>query len=595
MTRRTTFRSAGLLAAALSLALGCSRQAARTGGPTGPYHDLVAAAEGDRARVVHFDDQTFLGLELTALRSGYSTGSVDLTGAEALIVSGAYARHGGRPTKPGGLDVVVEADGRVLARTTPPLEPDVPWWSAELDLSEVPAGTATIGVDAELPVGHRVLLRELVVRREGRRRPSASSTPQILLISVDTLREDAIGAFGGPWATPALDRFAEGAEVWSPHYAGGAWTKPSHATMLTGYRGDTHQVLGPESVLPEGLPTLAERFRDGGLRTAGLVYDCKWLDPKWGFDDGFDEYRVVEWRTRRSARRVANWIARHRHEPFFLFYHSFEPHSDFRRLPYEAPGTTQASLEREFGVPGYGCDGDLCASSRLEAINRGEVEPVAREAEILLTTYGRGVAATDAALGELFDALRAMGAWHNLLIVLTSDHGESFLEHGRVLHGSMWNEVIRVPLIVKWPGGDRAGERRSLPSASIDIAPTVLRAAGLDPGDLPGVPLQTLSDPRPMYVYGGSRAVIDGRWKIITSGDLTRCLFTGDIEADPEESTDLTAKHPEVFQELRGIARRLTDLDRHLRARHAVAEQTGEAPTLTEAEREKLRALGYLQ
>lgn len=581
------------------LPIGCAKppSAPPPKSTTSPFVDLLVTAE--KAHLVHQFDQTFVGLELNSRHWEHSF-HAELQAPIEMVLSGTYGRgQDGLSQTPIELHWEIKGAEGFSRQASIELEAGTTGFRKRADLSGCPSGPLTLSIHGEIPPGHRIFLRDILIRQQMMSADSGMISgdsgkrpPQLLLISVDTLREDALGSFGSPWETPNLDALAAEGQVWSPNYPGGAWTKPSHATMLTGYRGDTHGILSPEDVLSPRLPTIASRFQQAKIPTAGFVYDCKWLDAKWGFSKGFEEYHVDPYSVSRSWRPVANWASTHRNLPFFLFFHTFEPHSDFFHLPYESPGTDRRSIEAEFGLKNYGCEEDACSSRRMELINDGKLKLSPGEIDVMKELYGRGVEETDRALGEFFAALKAMGIWDNMLLVLTSDHGESFMEHGKLLHGYMWNEVIRVPLIVKWPQGLKAGSRGPVPSASIDIAPTLLEAAGLDLGDLPGTPLQRLSVERPQYVFGGSRAVIDGRWKVIFSGDLSRALRTYDLAIDPKEGRDLSGTRPEVFDRLRKIARELTQKDWELRDRYQ-AEDTSTAK-LTEEEKEKLRALGYL-
>jgi len=578
----------------LSLFSGCGNRI-NTSSPTGketgvPFVDLVTFSS--ESRLLHHRDQTFYGLVLGETQNFEAT----LTRAVEITLGGYYGKkNGGRPSQEGRIDFTISSDEdeESTVKGTIHLAASSEIWKLKANLNTLPPGPCTLVLRPEIPHGHRVILRKALIRQEIQPVPETAEKPiQLLLISVDTLREDALGYFGASWKTPNLDEMIRQSQVFSPAYPGGAWTKPSHATMLTGYRGDTHEILSPEDVLAPRLPTIASRFKSAGFATAGFVYDCKWLDPKWGFDKGFDQYHVDPYSISRSFYPTLNWMAEHRDQPFFVFFHTFEPHSDFFHLPYESPGTDRAGIRREFGYRDYGCEDDACSSRRLELINDGKLELLPGEADVLKELYGRGVRETDRSLGEFFGLLKDFGLWDHLEIILTSDHGEGFYEHGKLLHGQMWNEVIRVPLIVKWPGGAHAGEGSNHPAAAIDIAPTLLQSASLDRGDLPGIPLQEMNTERVQYVYGGSRAVIDGKWKVIFTGDLTRAKAIYDLEKDPLEQHDLKEERPDIFTRLRAHAQKLTAADRILRDRYSGEEKP--QAHLSEKEKEKLRALGYL-
>ena len=467
------------------------------------------------------------------------------------------------------------------------------WWEHEVDLGQVANRQAELGLEAELPEDCVLKLREATVRQQ-RISPKHPPEPplQVLLISVDTLRRDAVGALGGSVATPHLDRFAAEAEIWTRHYAAASWTKPSHASMLTGFHPDTHRAVQLNQAMDPAIPTLAERFRTAGFTTSALVFDCAWLSPRWGFGKGFDSYRVTRWRAGRQARAVSGWVLAHRDEPFFFFFHTFEPHSDFRLLPYEAPGLNRKTIAERFGVSGFGCRKGLCASQLINALHRDEVPREPLDAEILRDTYDAGVRYLDASLGTLFDSLRSSGLWDQMLVVVTSDHGEEFAEHNGFGHHTLYEEILRVPLLVKWPQGDRAGTINEALSSSVDLAPTLLEFAGLPVDDLPGYNLQRRPADAPIFAGTLARTVVRDHDKGIFGGAGPRRVFN--LAVDPDEELNLVESDPELSRVLETLLReqrrQALELYRRLGSQHEPGEVV-----LSERERERLKAFGYLQ
>ena len=186
--------------------------------------------------------------------------------------------------------------------------------------------------------------------------------------------------------------------------------------------------------------------------------------------------------------------------------------------------------------------------------------------------------------------------WDDLLVVVTSDHGEMLLEHGATLHGHSWEPVLQVPLIVKWPAGERdraVGVRTTVPTSSIDVAPTLLAAAGVEAADLPGVDLRRPRAGR--AVFAGSDSwwtVYQDGWKaIFPASDHPTRLYH--LDADPGELDDLADRRPDQVARLRRDLDALQSWSAAVRAR--VAAGGNEATELTDEERERLRALGYLR
>jgi len=589
-TRRAT------LAAALAGAVACGRSAS----PPAPlYQDLIVEGRLASSRGAIAPGEIFCADEL---RYGLKLADGDELTAEVLVSPGARLElascvswpKGDRQERGGDaleLEITAAAGGAPLAhrlaapRSTRPFR-------GELDLGGLAPGPARVRLRARVPSGRDLFLRDLVVRTPRAPAPRPPATPrQVLLISVDTLRGDALGALGGPWPTPRLDRFAAGAEVFGQHYSAASWTKPSHASLLTGQSPPVHGAgEDPETPIHPRLPLVAERFREAGFATQGLVTECVWLRPGYGFGRGFDAYQSRPWSPQQLTRQAANWVAAHQGDDFFLFLHLFDPHSDFWHLPYESPGVQRRLVVERFGRD-YGCRAGKCASHLLMAIQQGEIEPLPRDPEVLGFLYGGGVRHLDETLGGLVADLETLGILDGMLVVLTSDHGEALLEQGRVLHGTPWNQVLRVPLVVKWPGGDRAGRRHDGPTSALDLAPTLLAAFGLPAGELPGADLRAARRERPVFAWGGWRAVVEGKLKaVFPPGAGEPLLF--DLEADPAETRSLARQRPDDLARLAALLRAREGRDEALRGRLGAASQA--AAPLSEEDRARLRALGYL-
>ncbi len=466
------------------------------------------------------------------------------------------------------------------------------WWRHQVELAPLAAGPATLSLWSEAPEGCSLSLSDAtLIHRVRKNSPTGGQPTQVLLISVDTLRRDAVGAFGGDADTPNLDRFAGQAERWDRHWAAASWTKPSHASMLTGYFPDTHRAIGLDQGMDPAIPTLADRFRLAGFATGAMVYDCTWLSPRWGFAKGFDSYRVTRWRAERQMNGASNWLLNHRDRPFLFFLHTFEPHSDFSVLPYEAPGINRSWIEERFGVAGFGCRRRFCASNLLKGLNQDEIRRRPKDVEILWTTYEAGVTYLDHSLGGLFSALQENGMWDNLLVVVTSDHGEEFAEHGGFLHDTLHEEILRVPLLIKWPGGARAGEVSTTTVSSIDLAPTLLAFAGLATEGLPGVDLRLHMEDQPVFAGTLAHAVVAGGLKAIFDPSMhLQELY--DLRSDPLELDNLVGRDPEGAAELAELLAR----QRHMAS--ALARRIGSGQDreieLGESERKRLQAFGYL-
>ncbi len=434
-----------------------------------------------------------------------------------------------------------------------------------------------------------------------------TAPPNLVLVVVDTLRADHLGVYGyGRPTSPALDRLAAESAVFTQARAQAPCTFPSVNSLLTSrhpwtFSGQPHGHLG----IPPEIPTLASRLRRAGYRTVAVsaspvVRDSpSRLNRQGGFGAGFDLFlEGCSWQegrcVQRQARRVLSLVA----EPFFLYLHYLDPHD-----PYRAPdGATPFA-----GPPPAGASDAVAAGNPLPAAERlygaGEAGLTAGELTHLRDRYDEEVAWADRQLGDLHRLLADHGLLETTLLVVTADHGESFLEHGHLRHcRSVYDEELRVPLLVRLPGGTdgAAGTRVEEPVALLDVAPTLLDYAGaLDPaGGWVGRSLRPWLEGRDGEAAGGvgdvtastgtRRALVAGRFKLIhdLAGGDTR-LF--DLRSDPGEERNLAARRPQVTADL------LRRLDRHLRSVEGTGLDAGAGhlDRSREAQRQ-LRALGYL-
>jgi len=251
----------------------------------------------------------------------------------------------------------------------------------------------------------------------------------LILISIDTLRADHLGCYGYDRPTsPAIDAMAEAGVVFDDASATSPWTLPSHGSLLTGLYPRRHGAFLSDRALGDGVVHLAAWLKKHGFRTAGVV-NSLWLD-KHGLREGFDDFVYVpeEVSVRRPS-RVIELALRHlrqfdREAPFFLFLHFYDVHSDYRSLrEYE-----------EMFVGDYGGHADG-STVQLLAFLRGEAELGEDDIRHLRDLYDAGIRQLDGQLARLFRNVRSLGLLDETLIVITSDHGEEFLERGGVLHG----------------------------------------------------------------------------------------------------------------------------------------------------------------
>ena len=421
--------------------------------------------------------------------------------------------------------------------------------------------------------------------------------PDVLLVLVDTLRADRIGAYGYPKPTsPTLDALAAEGLVFERAVSASTWTKPAVASLFTALLPSEHGIVrqlrerDPElltQALPHSLPTLAERFRADGYRTFAAVRQPNLL-AQMGFDRGFDVYDLPPHGDAFALvdRLLARLDEAERGEPVFLYLHLLDVHWPYdEMLPGLAPETFGPLAESERAW----VDRAAVRRARRHGWGHGDWPTMAAR-------YDHGVAYADAAIGRLFEGLRARGRWDRTLVAVTSDHGEGFLEHGRFEHNfEPYEEVARIPLLVRPPAGAgiAAGRRESVVGLA-DLGPTLLELAGL-PGwrgvsgaSFAGV-ARGVEDPARAAVVQMERAsalVERGSKLIAERGGKIRYF---NLEADPGETRDLGANSCEG--PCRASYARLRAIERDLRPPPAPEDVQVE---YTPEQLEELRALGYL-
>ncbi len=423
--------------------------------------------------------------------------------------------------------------------------------------------------------------------------------PDVVLIVVDTLRADHLGCYGY-WrnTSPQIDSLAEQSIRFERAYSTAPWTKPAVASMLTGLYPSRHGVDKMLHVLPQSATPLAELLRENGYQTAGVVSHSL-LGEKFGFDQGFDRYDESQARghhhvsTEEVARLATALIGELRadEKPYFLFVHLFDPHDTYR--PHGVGFAAKRAGRVAAGQP----------SPRLR-----KLEPPldTQEVQLLRDVYDEEIRFTDRGIGEILKALGDDGRSERTLIVLTSDHGEEFMERGWLGHGtSMFDEVLRVPLLIRLPGAERAGSVEGDPVSTAGVMATVLDVAGLPASARSGLDVGSLLGPRPRPnpVLGELsyaprqwreldestepwlRMLVDGEWKLI-SDRLSGQVALFDVVADPGETTDLASRMPD----------RAETLHAQMKMEDAVAAQRRlgrETTDLSAGQRESLRQLGY--
>ena len=392
--------------------------------------------------------------------------------------------------------------------------------------------------------------------------------PPILLITIDTLRADRLGAYGnGSIETPNLDRIAAEGILFSQASATVPLTLPSHASILTGKYPFIHGVRdNGDFVLPASIPTLAERLRANGYETGAFVGSYV-LASRFGLNRGFDTYddafgamqagtQLTDAAERRADKVIDSamrWLAQNRESPFFCWIHLNDPHT-----PYDPPEPYRSLY------PGRPYDGEI--------------------------------AFTDSALKPLLELLDRKGWYGKMVVIVAADHGESLGEHGESTHGYfIYESTMRVPLLLKLPSARMAGTWIDKNVSLIDVAPTILHLAHEKAerlAEFEGIDLtRSSADPRPLYGeseyarlnfrWSGLRSLRLGTWKYIEAPNPE--LYH--LDQDPIETHNVFDTEPDVARQLRAELRTLASASPTVPVSAAKVEPSALA---------RLRSLGYL-
>jgi len=424
----------------------------------------------------------------------------------------------------------------------------------------------------------------------------SSRARNVILISIDTLRADRLGAYGHDAPTsPNLDLLAAQGVVFEDTSSTSPWTIPSHASLLTGLYPSGHGVQTLGLRLSNKIPSLATVLGENGYDTAAFV-NVVFLGGGSGLNQGFDKFGITGPKTSRQGvskdmiQEIKSWLSAHRERPVFVFAHFFDVHSSYQSLPHFEAMFTHGEENRFDG-----------STKQIVKAATGATPPVTpSEAAHLMRLYDAGIRQLDDELGRFFGWLRDKQWLDDTVVIITSDHGEEFLEHGGMLHSSShYEELVRVPLIISGAGIDVSG-RVSTPVSIVDVAPTLLTLLDIQPTaefdgrDLspflknPDASVPSLEN-RTLVVETGPamtdvlRTARRGRHKLILnlkSGN--RELY--DLVADPLETENLVYKKPDLADSL---AAELEEIS----GRGAGFE---EAPPISPEMKQRLEALGYL-
>lgn len=442
-------------------------------------------------------------------------------------------------------------------------------------------------------------------------RSGADARPNVILISIDTLRADHLQCYGHDKPTsPFIDTLAERGVRFAHVFAQASWTLPSHMSLLTSRYPASHGVETQGKSLPASITTLAQVFSRNGYSTAAFV-SWIYVSEKFGFGRGFDAFTELlppeDKRgpgTRFSIKAgefvpiVTAWARDEPQEPFFLFLHLFDPH-----MSYEPPLSHARLFDPEVADVKHGRYAAIVPY--IKGLRPGSRSMPAAERERVAALYDGEIHYCDAELGRLFAVLKSQGLLENTLVVLTSDHGEEFGEHGS-MEGHQWtlyDETTHIPLLIRFPRDEHAGTVVDDVVQSIDIAPTILDIIGIDrPEEFEGTSLLPpirgeLMDARPVFSsirrFNRKSAVRTDRYKLILTEERTKrseqsvtsSFELYDLSDDPQEQTNIYTDSSVPGRKLEKL---LLDWQRS-----TMGIEAGAAPALSAEEQARLKAMGY--
>ena len=378
----------------------------------------------------------------------------------------------------------------------------------------------------------------------------------VIVLLIDTLRASKLSIYNPKTRvkTPALDAFAAEGTVFERPQSPENWTKPSVASVLTSLHPATHGTKQDASKLPKSALMLSEVYKKAGFRTASFIANG-YVSNAFGFDQGWDHYTnyIREKRNTNAANvfgEAASWIEKNKDKRFFAYIQTIDPH-----VPYDPP---DKYLKMYDPKPYNGKVQNRRTHLMLDDAKKNpkKYKFTERDKDRIEALHDGEISYHDEHFGKFIAKLRELGLEHDTIIVITSDHGEEFQEHGSWGHGhSVYQELLGVPLLFRWPGVIPAGARVGPVVSTMDIGPTVLEATGVAipkqfegrsllgfiRGDWPLGPYVAFSD-----FLDHRRVIRGGDWKLIIRGNLSQVMFH--LQSDPWEKKELDGRENPIAQ-----------------------------------------------
>lgn len=417
--------------------------------------------------------------------------------------------------------------------------------------------------------------------------------PNVILITIDTLRADRMGSYGH-WrnTTPNIDRFAQKAILYEYAYAQAPWTMPSMSSMHTSYYPTQIKIRGIKAKIHDNFITLAEYLRNNFYKTSAVISNIV-VSEIFGFSQGFENYDQTPLTARDELTshlvtdNALEYIAANRWEKFFLWLHYMDPHSNYIHHP----------------EIGYAQDyhGSLGKNLHYGDLNTLRHSLDIEDLEYIKDLYDEEISYTDMHIGRLLDSLDDYGLEDNTVIIITADHGEEFMERTRIGHGrTLFQELIHVPLIIYVPSQDEAKATKSKSSVEIrSLAKTIIDLCGLRNNHFGGENLLLIAERKTNDTYAFSQkprgkkrnqkleAISSGKWKLIS--DIQHNTYElYDLESDPGEEINLFNSQEADETVIKDLMSKSSTIDKESLVETVEVE-------FREEDIEKLKALGYIQ
>jgi arylsulfatase A-like enzyme len=431
--------------------------------------------------------------------------------------------------------------------------------------------------------------------------PAGQAPPQnLVLILVDTLRADHLTSYGDARnPSPHIAAFAQESIVFENATSQASCTFPSMNSLLTSrYPGEFLAQPDKDFGIPEAIPSLAVILRKAGYATyavsaSPIVRNSpSRFNATGGYGAGFDRFdERCEWRNAGCVNNVAREVLSETKAPFALYLHYIDPHA-----PYRPPDFFARRFSGEYaGDEEFVKMGDPRPIEKMIYTEGADVALADEDLAHLKDLYADEVAYLDGSVGWLLDHLRELGLLDRSIVVLASDHGEAFLEHGDVHHcHELYETSVGTPLILRLPEARSAGRRQAVVQ-NLDVLPTLLDYLGVDtsPYRFSGRSLRPVieaASPGSPFAYSGQgvlRSVRDARYKLIYDTE-TRKARLYDLTEDPREMRDVSQERP-------AERKRLVAALEAWMAQHEPAPEPGADTNVGRGLEERLRELGYVE